>query len=97
MVPTPSREAFNLPAPPDFLAEVLRDLRGYQPPSDVSGVNDASHEYRLLIVLRALQDIQMALDVLQANQELALDQLGQKIVFLESIVAGIVHREYIDR
>lgn len=84
----------------DNFAVMLRDLRGYEPPADDSGYNavdDVSRQFRLMLVLRFLQDIQMAVDIMQANQDLALDQLNQKIMYLERIMEDMVHMEFVDR
>lgn len=84
----------------DNLAEMLRDLRGYQPPTEDTGHGDArvvGREFRLLLILRFLQEIQIALDIMQVNQDLALDQLNQKIIYLERVMEDVVHRDFIDR
>ncbi|KAL1436961.1 hypothetical protein MTO96_048982 [Rhipicephalus appendiculatus] len=84
----------------DNFAAMLRDLRGYEPPADGNGYNvvdDVSRQYRLMLVLRFLEEIQMAVDVMQVNQDLALDQLNQKIMYLERIMEDMVHMEFVDR
>lgn len=99
MVPLPSVSA-ETDSSSDNLVEMLRDLRGYQPPTDTAGngaPNVAGREFRLLLILRFLQEIQIALDIMQANQDLALDQLNQKIVYLERVMEDVVHRDFIDR
>lgn len=87
-------------SPSDNLAEMLRDLRGYQPPTEDTGHGDTrvvGREFRLLLILRFLQEIQIALDIMQVNQDLALDQLNQKIIYLERVMEDVVHRDFIDR
>lgn len=84
----------------DNFAAMLQDLRGYEPPADGHGpnvVDDVSRQYRLMLVLRFLEEIQMTVDIMQANQELALDQLNQKIVYLERIMEDMVRMEFVDR
>ncbi|KAL3219903.1 hypothetical protein MRX96_005658 [Rhipicephalus microplus] len=70
------------------------------PPADGHGhnvVDDVSRQYRLMLVLRFLEEIQMTVDIMQANQELALDQLNQKILYLERIMEDMVRMEFVDR
>lgn len=84
----------------DNFAAMLQDLRGYEPPADGHGhnvVDDVSRQYRLMLVLRFLEEIQMTVDIMQANQELALDQLNQKILYLERIMEDMVRMEFVDR
>lgn len=95
MVPLPPQEPETRTADSvsASLAGALADLRGYEPPTWDSSARD----YRLLLVFRLLQEVQMALDVVQANHELRLDQLGQKMTYLQKILEDMAHRDFLDR
>lgn len=98
MVQIPSDETGS--STTDNAGLTLRDLRGYEPPTASNAVNvlnDVSREYRFLLVLRFLQEVQMAVDIMQVNQDLALDQLNQKIMYLERIMEDMVRMDFIDR